>query len=590
MRISRFRLRVSGRIYSLIVLFALGCAALAGALIWLQDQRAQDARVRQLQSLVDSATAVLDSHRKLADSGAVPLEEAKKRALATIGGMRYGNNNDYYIVWSLTPEFTMLATGGRLDAIGTPQVNQKDRSGRFFNQDVIRRIGTAGDLVDTIVWNRPGSDVTLFKTNYYKLYRPWNMVVATGLFADDIEAERNNAMVKAGIATFALVLLLGLVAAFIARGIARPLTSLRTAMLELAEHRPISVPLATQRFDEIGEMARAVEVFKENAAARTELEEKARREASERAAMEDKARGEAAERISAQEKARIEQTERQRRTEELIAAFRSSIGDVLAKVGTNMTKLKDTAESLSGVARAAESRSADVASSSEQAAASVQIVSTAAEELGASVAEIGRQVGQANVAVSQATELANHSNRQVATLAQAAQKIGDVVGLIKAIAEQTNLLALNATIEAARAGEAGKGFAVVAQEVKVLASQTAKATEEIGQQVSGIQGSTRDAVEAIGRIATTIEEVNRVAGAIATTIEQQTASTEKISTSVGDAARGTSAVAGNISTVTSAIGEANRSAGHVLGASGELAAAASDLQNAVDEFLREVAA
>ncbi|WP_146604377.1 methyl-accepting chemotaxis protein [Rhodoplanes roseus] len=322
----------------------------------------------------------------------------------------------------------------------------------------------------------------------------------------------------------------------------------------------ITVP-SCEREDEIGVMARSIEVFRRSAI----------------------------ERMAADDRARADQTARQRRVDDLIAGFRCSVGDVLGAVDASLKTLERTASSLDSVAADASKQAGAAAQASEQAAGNVQSVASAADELGSSVAEIGRQVGQANTVVGEATTLANRSNAQVATLAEGAQRIGNVVGLIKAIAEQTNLLALNATIEAARAGEAGKGFAVVASEVKTLASQTGKATEDIAAQVAGIQSATGDAVEAIGRINGTMDEISRFTATIAATIEEQSAATHEISRSVAQAADGASRLAGNIATVTGAIGEASRSATEVLGATGELAGAARHLQAAVDEFLAKVA-
>ncbi len=587
-------LGVRQRLYLLVALFALGCAALAATLLWLQEQRAWEARGRQLQTLVDAGIGVLEVHKKLADTGVIPEADAKKRALDVISGMHFGNGgNDYLIVWGMSPEVPSLASGARTanpQPPGAPQIDKQDQTGRYFVRELMRDLEKSGEALQHILWTRAGSTEKVTKSNYAKVYKPWNMFVMTGLFGDDIAIERDSAIYQAVSATVVLVLLLGVIAMWIARGIARPLGHLRTAMIELAEHRPITVELATGRKDEIGEMARAVEVFRDNAKARAELEAQAQADAAGRAAAEQKARLEADERATQEEKARLQQAERSARIDKVIGAFRASVGSVLSTMGTSMKKLETTATSLTGVAGQAASQASDAAGSSEQAASNVNTVATAADELGASVAEIGRQVTQANKVVAEATQLATRSNGQIVTLAQAAQKIGDVVGLIKAIAEQTNLLALNATIEAARAGEAGKGFAVVASEVKTLASQTAKATEEIGAQVAGIQGSTQDAVGAIGKIASTMEEINRFTSTIATTIEHQASATNEISRNVVQATKGTQAVAANIAVVSTVIGEASRSAEHVLGASGELAGVARDLQRAVDDFLTEVAA
>ena len=558
------RLRIAGRLYALVGLFALGCALLTAALVYLQSQRQMDARVRELEALVESATGVFEAHRKLAESGAMTQDEALKRALAIVEGMRYGGN-DYFVVYRNEPEFMMLMSGGSKANVGKPQIDLKDRSGFLFNRAMKREIDARGRSLIQIAWARPGTDVTLNKTNFAKLYRPWNLVILTGVFADDLAAELRTDIYQAGAIALVLLLALGAVAFLIARGISHPLATLRTVMLDIAENRRVSEVLDTARNDEIGEMARAVEVFRANAAERASLEDRARAEQA--------ARG-----------------ERQAKVDALIADFRATVGSALGAVDGSMQRLETTARTLSGVAGGATSQASEAAGASTQAAGNVQSVASAAEELGASVEEIARQVAQANTVVKDATGLAARTNAGVAGLADAAERIGNVVELIRAIAAQTNLLALNATIEAARAGEAGKGFAVVASEVKSLAGQTAKATEEIGAQVAGIQGSTKEAVEAIAAIAATMDEINRVTSVIAGTVEEQTGATREIARNVALAAEGTTAVSGNISEVTTAIASANRSAADVLGATGELADVAKRLQSSVDGFLAQVAA
>jgi methyl-accepting chemotaxis protein len=559
------RLRISGRLYALVGLFAIGSLLLTAALCYLQSQRLMDARVRQLSAVVDVGIGILDSYKKLADSGVMTVEEAQKRAITEIGNLYYGPSRDYYIVYKHDAEYTMLTTGGNKSLIGKPQIDSKDRTGRLFTRDLARAIETTGESLNPILWARPGTDVTVGKTNFGKLYRPWSLVVVCGVFADDLAAETWSTIYQAGAVALVLILALGAITFWIARGISTPLGRLRTSMMELAENKPISGAIDSARHDEIGEMARAVEVFRDNAAQRAALEEKTRAEDAGRVA-------------------------RQAKVDRLIADFRASIGTVLEAVDGSMKRLDSTARTLSGVAGEATSRAAAAAGASEQAASNVQSVAAAAEELGTSVDEIGRQVGQANTVVKDATTLAARTNTDVAALADAAQKIGNVVELIRAIAEQTNLLALNATIEAARAGEAGRGFAVVASEVKSLASQTAKATEEISAQIAGIQGSTKNAVDSIATIATTMDEINRVTSAIATTVEEQTTVTREIARNASLAAEGTGTVASNVTEVTTAISEANRSAEDVLGSTQELTSAAKRLQTSVDSFLAEVAA
>ncbi|MEM6664821.1 MAG: methyl-accepting chemotaxis protein [Pseudomonadota bacterium] len=351
----------------------------------------------------------------------------------------------------------------------------------------------------------------------------------------------------------------------LARSITRPISALVENMGDLASGKTdVELPDA-ERGDEIGDMTRAVSVFRDNAVERVRLE------------------GLQAEETQARE-------ERQARMESMIEDFRGSIGEILGAVSEQASGMENTAQALNGVAQDTSGRSTAAAAASEEASTNVQTVAAAAEELASSVGEISRQVQQTSEVVDRAMSITAETTGQIGGLADAAQKIGDVVSLIQDIAEQTNLLALNATIEAARAGEMGKGFAVVASEVKSLANQTAKATEEISHQISGVQGSTTVAVDSVGNISRIMEEVSSFTAAIASAIEQQNAATAEISSNVQQAAAGTGDVATNIAGVTMAVGETTQSAEQVLAVSSALLSQSGALQKRVDQFLKDVAA
>ena len=424
---------------------------------------------------------------------------------------------------------------------------------------------------------------------------------------------------------------LGLVIAYLlGNSIAGAVRAMTDSMTHLAENElDVDIP-AQGRADEIGQMASAVQVFKENAIERVRLEEEAEkqrefdkqreeeerqaeakrqkeeqeREAAERESDAERERQEAeaekqrldAERAAAdekaaeqEEKARVE-AERAAQITALTQSFDSSVNHMLGTVGKAVNNMQSTSDSLTETADTTSQQATNVSAAAEQASANVQTVSAAAEELSKSISEISTQVAQSSEIANRAANDSEVTNEKIQGLAEAAQKVGDVVELINDIASQTNLLALNATIEAARAGEAGKGFAVVASEVGNLANQTAKATEEIATQIGSIQAATKESVEAIVGITKTIGEVNEISATIASAVEEQGAATQEIARNVEQAAQGTQDVTSNIVTVSTAADDTGSAANDMKSAVTTLDNEASSLKDEVETFIQKIQA
>ncbi len=388
------------------------------------------------------------------------------------------------------------------------------------------------------------------------------IVKDTSAFVAETDAARHlvvYAVMGALVASLALALVIG-------RSVTRPMVRLTGIMSRLAAG-DLGVRIdGLGRRDELGRMAAAVQVFKENAAAM----ESVRREQD---AREQRATG-----------------EKRTTLDQLAARFEARVGGIVTALSDSAARMKSTAQSLSTAADGTRERTVAVTSGAEATTANVETVAAATAQLAASIADISRQVTQAASVADHAVAEGERTTATVGSLAQAAQKIGDVVKLIEEIAAQTNLLALNATIEAARAGDAGKGFAVVANEVKSLAAQTARATGEIAAQVTEIQGETNQAVAAIRQIAGTIREVSEISTSIAGAVEEQTAATREITRSVQEAASGTRDVSANIAAVGTAVDQAGASSQYVLESAADLAQQAEQLRHEVREFLSTVRA
>jgi methyl-accepting chemotaxis protein len=349
-------------------------------------------------------------------------------------------------------------------------------------------------------------------------------------------------------------------------GIAKPIRAVVELLQQLAAGKYDVGISGEERGDEVGDVAKTAVVFRENGLARIRMERE-QKEAEVRAAA-------------------------QRRTDmlQLADGFERAVGEIVETVSSASTELEASASTLTSTAERSQELTTVVASASEEASTNVQSVASATEELSSSVNEISRQVQESARMASEAVGQARHTNERVGELSKAAARIGDVVELINTIAGQTNLLALNATIEAARAGEAGRGFAVVASEVKALAEQTAKATGEIGQQISSIQAATQESVGAIREISGTIERLSEISSTIAAAVEQQGAATQEISRNVQQAAQGTQQVSANITDVQRGAGETGSASTQVLSAAQSLSTDSNRLKLEVGKFLNSVRA
>jgi len=382
--------------------------------------------------------------------------------------------------------------------------------------------------------------------------------------SSEIQSDAQSILFILSSFTGVLLLITGILVFVVVRGITQPISGITDAMTELADGNLAVEIVGIDRGDEIGTMAGTVQVFKDNA-------KKVKKMEAEQAESEKRA-----------------EEEKRNLMNGMADNFQTSVGDVISIVSSASTQLQASAEALTVASENTNEQASAVASASNQASANVQTVASAAEELSSSINEIGRQVKQSSDMADSAVSESEHANTMVQGLATDADKIGEVVSLITDIAEQTNLLALNATIEAARAGEAGKGFAVVASEVKNLANQTARATDEISSQIGGIQNATKGSAEAIASITKTIGKISETTTAIAAAVEEQGVATQEIARNVEQAAEGTTDVSTNISGVTAAAAETGQSASEVLTAAGELSKQSEFLSTEVAKFIAEV--
>ncbi|MGQ9368939.1 methyl-accepting chemotaxis protein [Azospirillum sp. ST 5-10] len=554
-------LSIRTKLWSLVVLASLACSVIVATALYLSYSRMYQDRVDALRFMVEAGHGLAVKFEAEAAAGRMSREEAQSRFKEALLAIRYNGEeylfaHTYGAVGFAHPSDKLMGkdVSGIKDSRGVPVIPAL--------VDIVKRGGEGTYAYD---WPRTlGGTETAVKVAYVKGFDPWGIFIGTGIFVDDIRAEFLAQLstlmgVVAVLALPAIVLL-----AYVGHSVSVTLRRLAEKMRALASGDLAVTFPETGRGDELGAMARAVQVFKENAEAKIRLE-------AEQAEL-----------------ARRAEEDKRRTMAQLADNFEQAVGGVIRSVAEEAEGMERRVQEMTRSADQTNNLAGTVAAATQQTSANVQTVASATEELSGSIGEISRQVGQSSQIAREAVVIAGRANDKVGGLAVAVERIGAVVELINSIASQTNLLALNATIEAARAGEAGKGFAVVASEVKALANQTAKATEDIAAQVANVQTVTGEAVREIQEVARVIGHINEVATSIASAVEEQGAATQEISRNIQQAAHGTQEVSTSIGGVNAAAGASGKVAYEVLESVRHLSVHADELTGELGRFLARV--
>ena len=554
-------LRIGWRLMVVVVLACLGVVAVTTLSLNALSNRLMESRQQTVHHLVESVATLARDYVRRSEAGAFDTTDAQARALDRIRSLGFDDGNYFFV---LDMQGTMLMHPKNDDINDTNVLGITDPNGIRLFQEMVDVVARDGEGTIAYAWQNPGETESRPKISYVEGVEDWGWVIGAGIYVDDVAAAFWSEARRLGSIVAALLLVVVTLVLIITRSVTRPLAVITGNMAQLADDDKAFQVRFTDQRDEVGQLARALETFRNRAIELDHMREE--QEAS-------KLRAEA---------------ERKKSLLAMAARFETSVGAVVEAVSSAATELNQSAEGMVQIAGQTDDQAGRASEGADEASANVQTVAAATNELESSIGEIGRQVVQSKAVADNAAGEAGVANDKVQSLASAVATIGEFVEMINAIAEQTNLLALNATIEAARAGDAGRGFAVVAAEVKGLAGQTAKATEEISQQISNVQGATDESVGAITRIVDIIGEINEAAATIAAAVEEQGAATQEISRNVEKTAEGTSIVASNMAGVRSGAQETGLSASEVLNAASELAQQSTVLRNEVTQFLETV--
>ena len=565
MRYTRWRFAISKsvgtRLHLATASAVLAVGILLAAVYVVDSARLEDARVAVLRSVVQSASAIARSYQEEESAGHLSRADAQRLAATAIGAIRY-LGNEYVWINDMQPRMVMHPVSPKLN--NTDLSDLKDPSGKRVFVAFVEMVRAQGAGTVAYLWPRPGAEQPVPKLSYVAGFAPWGWVIGSGVYVDDLAAARRHmALALAGVGVAVGLIVAGVIFA-IGRSVVRPIRAL-TVVTERLSRGELDLPVdAIGRADELGALARALEILKEQSRERVRLELAA---ADERASKDRR------------------QAANDRQTQE----FGAVISRVLAGLTDAAVKMRHTAQEVADHTGRTRESAMLTAADSTASSQDMATVAAATVELSASVDEIARQVGHTADATRDAVSRAAETDATVLRLAAMADRIGHDGRMISRIAAQTNLLALNATIESARAGEVGKGFAVVANEVKALATQTARATVQIGDNVGAIQSATGQTAGAIQEVSAAIERIDAVATAIGTAIDQQGSTIRDIAARVQAVANTNEKVSLAMADVAAIADRTGAMSGDVLAVSREIGQAAEALRVEVDQFLARMA-
>jgi methyl-accepting chemotaxis protein len=561
-----FALRsIAAKLTAMAVAGVLFMVLVASTVLFIARGELVAERVEKAHTMVEAVWNMADGFQHAAESGAMTQDEAKERFLAVGRTIWFENHSNHVFIYDTESGISVMNSGNTA-LVGKDVRSLRDANGVPFASMMLDMVKQQGEGTIAYAFPRGGGKIPMEKVAYIKGFAPWHLMIASAEYMSDIDATFWQ-MTRTAAVVIGILMLISIGIAWAAsRSIVNPLSRLKARMAALSAGELALPVVDTVRRDEFGEMARTVQVFKDAMIESDRLRT---------------------------EQADIEQRQLQQRkmdTYRLADDFEGAVGEIIETVSSSSTELEASASSLSSTAERSQTLARMVATASEAASSNVQSVASATEEMTVSVNEISRQVQESARIANEAVDQARLTNDLVGELSQAAGRIGAVVELINNIAGQTNLLALNATIEAARAGEAGRGFAVVAHEVKALAAQTAKATDEISSQITGMQTATGQSVIAIKEIGLTIGRISEISSTIAAAVEEQGAATQEISRNVQQAAQGTMQVSANISDVQRGASETGSASSQVLSAAQSMSRDSNRLKLEVSKFLNSVRA
>lgn len=555
------RFSVSARILSVVLLSGLGLALVG----WLgarslSFQMYQDRR-DEIGYILDTADHIVEYYQGLSARGAMSEAEAKHQATETLRQMRY-NNGEYIFI--IATDGTSVLQPAKPESEGSNLLGVKDADGVPVFQSLIDTAKAGKGEFVQYRWARPGAAEAKSKLSKGVLFPSWNWVIGSGVYLDNMEGAIAEAVWGLVLSVGLVMVVVVLLALMVSRSVTHPMKRLTHCMHRLADHDLTAEVTGADGADELSEMARAVQIFKNNMLQVDEL------------------------RHQQEEARRQSEQERARALSEMADQFEASVKSKVLEVEGSSSAIRQTAQSMAGRSQSSGSQSLNVGQAAQITMERSEVVAEATRQLSIAVDEVARQVAQSTEITRRAVDDVNATAGRMEDLSSAVQSIGDIVNLINDIAAQTNLLALNATIEAARAGDAGKGFAVVASEVKTLANQTAKATEQISQQVTSIQSSTEEMRASIQGVVATIRSVNDISTSIAGAIQEQEATTRDIAANIDEVAHQAGEVSRSVVHLSKASALACAGTVRVIWSAKTLTQTVDGLRDEADSFLKTV--